>query len=176
MKLLMALLLAAISIPGWAGDIYRWVDDNGVIRYSDLMPPAGSKNVQKFTGSSTSLTAEKTLPPATAKAAEQLPVTLYSFDECGTPCKSAEDLLNKRGVPYHLRNTNDDKIALQKLTGKLEAPVMVIGNTTPITGFESGRWNKELDLAGYAKGNPGSKPGTSMAIKPVAKEAEPAAK
>ncbi len=172
-----ASILAMLLIAGssWAGDIYRWVDDNGVIRYSDQMPPPSAKNVQKLKSTSGSLTAEKApvaLPPETAKAAEKLPVTLYSFEECGDPCKSAEALLDKRGVPYTLKSSNADKAALKQLTGKLEVPVMVIGNTTPISGFTEERWNKELDLAGYAKSNPNVKPGTSMAIKPAAKEAE----
>lgn len=176
MKFLATLLLAAIASTAWAGDIYRWVDEKGVIRYSDLVPPPEAKNVQKFKSSASSLTSEKppaTLPPESQAAAEKLPVTLYSFEECGDICKKAEEFLNKRGVPYTLRNTNNDKFALQKLTGKLEVPVMVIGNTTPLSGFEEDLWNKELDLAGYAKNNPNVKPGTSMAIKPTPKETAP---
>lgn len=176
MKFLATLLLASIASTAWAGDIYRWVDEKGVIRYSDLMPPPEVKNVQKFKSSASSLTAEKApvvLPPETQAAAEKLPVTLYSFEECGEICKKAEAFLDKRGVPYTLKNADNDKIALQKLTGKLQVPVMVIGNTPPLSGFEEDFWNKELDLAGYAKGNPNLKPGTSMAVKATPKEAAP---
>lgn len=181
MKILIILLLAAISGTGWAGDIYRWVDEKGVIRYSDQMPPTNVKNVQKFRSTGSSLVSEKTpaptaLPqePIKTEEVQKLPLVLYSFDDCGDVCKKAEAFLDQRGIPYALKNTNNDKIALQKLTGKLDVPVLVIGNTPPITGLEEGRWNKELDLAGYAKSNPNVKPGTSMAIKPATKEAEAA--
>lgn len=168
MKFLATLLLAMLAGNAGAGDIYRWVDDRGVIRYSDLMPPPDVKDVRKIKSSVASPSAENSpipLPPESRVAAEKFPVALYSFEECGDICKKAEELLNKRGVPYTLKNTNDDKIALQKLTGKLEVPVMVIGDTAPVSGFEEELWNKKLDSAGYAKSNPNVKPGTSMAIK-----------
>lgn len=164
MRFLTILLLAAIASSSWAGDIYRWVEDNGVIRYSDHMPPPGTKDVQKLKSTGGSLTAEKA-------TAQKMPVTLYSFKECDA-CKSAENLLDKRGIPYYLKSSNDDKIALQKLTGKLQAPVMVVGSNAPIIGFEENRWHEELDLAGYARSNPNAKPGVSMAIKPPASDSE----
>lgn len=181
MRFLILLLLAVIANTCWAGDIYRWVDEKGVIRYSDMMPQSNARNIQKFKSTGSSLIAEKpvaidklsTAPsPELSAAAEKLPVTLYSFKDCGEPCNNAEDLLNKRGVPFQIKNTNQDMIALQKLTGKLDVPVLVIGSTTPITGFEEGQWNKELDLAGYAKSNQNPKPGTSLAITPPAKDAK----
>jgi len=173
MKLLTFLFLAAIASSSWAGDIYRWMDENGVIRYSDQTPPTNTENVQKLRVPR-GLPADQSqvaLPPETVAAAQKMPVTLYSFKECDA-CKNAEDLLNRRGIPYHLKNTNDDKIAMQKLTGKLKAPVMVIGSNAPIIGFEENRWHEELDLAGYARSNPNAKPGTSMAIKPPASDNE----
>jgi glutaredoxin len=179
------LLLALGASPVWAGDIYKWDDAKGITRYSDQAPPPGAKNVQKYRSTGSGLAAEKpaAAPPQESGAAaekpaekttEKLEVTLYSFDECGDVCKQAEELLNKRGVPYTRKGDNNAKIELQKLTGKLDVPVMVIGNTAPISGFQEERWNKELDLAGYAKSNPNVKPGTSMAIKPPPR-AEPSA-
>jgi glutaredoxin len=170
--LAIALLLVIGSSLAWAGDLYKWNDEKGVTRYSDQAPPPGAKNVHKYRVTGGGLVMEKpapalqeTAPPAAEKpaeqAAEKLPITVYSFDECGDVCKQAEALLDKRGVPYTRKGDNNAKIELQKLTGKLDVPVMVIGNTAPISGFQEERWNRELDMAGYGK-NP-AKPGGAAA-------------
>lgn len=166
-----ALLLVA-ACPAWAGDLYKWQDDDGITRYSDQMPPPGAKNVQKMKSTANLLSAEKTtvpLPEETRIASKKHPITLYAFDDCGNICKQAQAFLDKRGVPYTLKSTTEDKIELQKITGKLDAPALMLGNTKPVVGFEENRWNKELDLAGYAKSNPNLKPGMSLVTKPQPK-------
>lgn len=165
------------AVPAWAGDLYKWQDENGITRYSDQMPPPEAKDLKKLKSTANALVTEKTavtLPDESRIAAKKYPITLYSFEECGDPCKQAEAFLDKRGVPYTVKSSNADKAEMKKLTGKLEAPVIVFGNTAPIAGFEEGRWNRELDLAGYAKSNPYLKPGMSMAIKPQPKKQVPA--
>ncbi|GBG13675.1 uncharacterized protein NMK_1226 [Novimethylophilus kurashikiensis] len=166
------------STLAWSGDLYKWRDENGITRYSDQMPPAGAKDVQKLKSTGSLLAAERAanlMPEDSQQAARKHPITLYSFADCGDVCKKAEAFLDKRGVPYTLKSTDDDKVQLQKLTGKLEAPALVLGNTTPIVGFNEARWNRELDTAGYAKTNPYLKPGTSLVTKPQPKTAAPVA-
>ena len=43
-KLLLAVLLCAVSSTSMAGALYKWVDENGKVRYSDRMPPDQKKN------------------------------------------------------------------------------------------------------------------------------------
>lgn len=180
MKSSVILLLMLVAGTAWAADVYKWDDENGIARYSDRMPPPGVKNVQKYRSTGAGLVLEKPVASTqeTGEAAQKpkqetaqtpadkLPVVVYSFDECGDVCKQAEDLLNKRGVPYTRKGDDNAKIELQKLTGKLDVPVMVIGNTAPISGFQAERWNKELDLAGYPKSNPGAKTATPAKAAP----------
>lgn len=174
MKLLLILLVASAS--AWAVDVYKWDDENGIVRYSDRWPPPGAKNVQKYHSTNSGLVLEKPVtttqetgddapkpkPESALTPADKLPVVVYSFDECGDPCKQAEAFLKKRGVPYTRKDSNSDKIELKKLTGKMEAPVMVIGNTAPVSGFREERWNQELDLAGYPKSSPITKPSAAQ--------------
>lgn len=174
MRFAAALVAFMLSAGGTAlaADLYKWQDEDGVTRYSDQMPPPGAKNLQKLKSTANLLAAERSASPMsddTRAAAKKLPITLYSFDDCGELCKKAQAFLDKRGVPYTLKDTNEDKIQLQKLTGKLEAPALMLGNTAPVVGFDESRWHKELDLAGYAKSNPYLKPGASMAVKPQPK-------
>jgi glutaredoxin len=161
-----------VSTLAWSGDLYKWRDEDGITRYSDQMPPAGARNVQKLKSTASLLSAERTanlMPEESQEAARKHPISLYAFTDCGEVCKKAEAFLDKRGVPYTLKSTEDDKVQLQKLTGKLEAPALVLGNTAPIVGFNEARWNRELDMAGYAKSNPYLKPGSSLATKPQPK-------
>ena len=43
-ELLLAVLLCAVSSTSMAGALYKWVDENGNIRYSDRLPPDQNKN------------------------------------------------------------------------------------------------------------------------------------
>jgi hypothetical protein len=42
--LLLAMLLCAVSSAPMAGALYKWVDENGAVRYSDRLPPDQNKN------------------------------------------------------------------------------------------------------------------------------------
>lgn len=179
MKVIAGMLLAMwVASPVLAGELYKWQDEDGITRYSDQMPPPGTKNLQKFKSTGSLLAAERAaapMPDESRDAAKKHPISLYSFDGCGEICKKAQAFLDKRGVPYAIKSTNEDKLQLQKLTGKLEAPALMLGNTSPIVGFSESRWNTELDLAGYTKSNPYLKPGASLATKPQAKAVVPVA-
>lgn len=151
-----------------AGDLYRWQDEAGKMRYSDKIPPPGAKNVTRMKSGSTGLVVDRkaaadepvqAVQPVNAEvAANPYPLVLFSFSDCA-PCKSAEDFLNKRGVPYTLKNQEQDKIELKQRTGKLEVPVLLVGKEI-LNGFEEVAWSKLLDAAGYAKGNPKIKVGS----------------
>jgi len=41
--LVLALALCAFAAQGWAATLYKWVDEDGKIRYSDRLPPNQSK-------------------------------------------------------------------------------------------------------------------------------------
>jgi len=98
--------------------VYRYVDKDGKVVYSDRSPPTDSKDVQAKRLSANFIESN-TVPMATTQAAERFPATLYTF-ACGTVCQNAEALLNRRGVPYTTVNVEDVKGAeqLKKLTGE----------------------------------------------------------
>jgi glutaredoxin len=119
--------------------VYRYVDKDGRVIYSDRAPPPDSKEVQV----------------ATQQATQRFPVTLYTF-ACGEVCQSAEALLNRRGVPYTTVNVEEQKGAelLLKLTGAQQAPVLQVGDKLIAKGFNEARWTAMLDEAGYPKSPP----------------------
>jgi glutaredoxin len=134
-----------------AQQVYRYVDKDGRVVYSDRQPSGDAKDVQpKRMGANYIENSE--LPYAAQQAMDRYPVTLYTF-ACGELCQSAEGLLNRRGVPFTSVNVEDPKGAeqLKNLTGELTAPVLQVGDKLIGKGFNEIRWTALLDQAGYPK-------------------------
>ncbi len=161
--ILMAIGLAAASLPAGAAQLYQWKDAQGRAVYSDQAPPAGVKNAQQkaFKGSVIEIGESY----ATKTAREKFPVTLYA-SACGAPCDQARQLLTQRGVPFSNKDPQaspEAQAELQKLTGRTSVPVLVVGSDR-VDGFEAGQWQAALDRAGYPKSAPaGSKPVSATA-------------
>lgn len=134
--------------------VYRYVDKDGRVIYTDRAPPVDGKEVQAKRLSPNYIE-NNNVPIATVQAAQRFPVTLYTF-ACGAICQSAEALLNRRGVPFTTVNVEDQKGAeqLQKLTGGQQAPVLQVGDKLIAKGFNEARWTAMLDDAGYPKSPP----------------------
>jgi glutaredoxin len=134
--------------------VYRYVDKDGRIVYSDRGPPSDAKDVQakRMRGN---VIEDNTTPIAAQQAQERFPVTLYSFG-CGEVCSQAEALLNRRGVPFSTVNVETPEGAeqLNKMTGELRAPVLQVGDRTFVKGYSEKQWNSALDDAGYPKAQP----------------------
>ena len=154
--LLVGAAAAAAVVAGAAAQqqVFRYVDKNGNVVYSDRAPPSDSKDVQAKRLSPNFIESNP-VPLATAQASERFPVTLYTF-ACGAVCESAESLLNRRGVPFTTVNVEDVKGAeqLKKLTGEQQAPVLQLGDKLIAKGFNEARWSAMLDEAGYPKSAP----------------------
>ena len=143
-------LLGVLAAPLCAAPLYQWKDTQGRMVYSDQPPPPSVRNAtqKSFKGS----VIEVGEPYALKQAREKYPVTLY-VTQCGLPCDQARQLLADRGVPYSTKNPEaspEAQTALQKLTGQLQVPVLLVGSDK-IDGYESGQWNAALDRAGYPK-------------------------
>ena len=174
-------LFAAIASAGafaQSQQVYRYVDKDGHVVYSDRVPPGDSKDIQskRLRGN---IIENNDLPLAAQQAQERFPVTLYSFS-CGEVCTASEGLLNKRGVPYTMVNveTPEGAAQLSKNTGELRAPVLQLGDKTFVKGFSEAQWQAALDVAGYPKAPPprrtaANRTATSEATTPVADANEP---
>ena len=148
--------LAGIIVAGAAAQdqqIYRYVDPNGRIIYSDHVPPANAKSVEAKKLSPNLIETDQ-VALAAQRAQERYPLTLYTFP-CGDVCDRAEALLNRRGVPYTTVNVQEQSGAekLKKLTGELQAPVLQAGDKL-VKGFSDVQWQMLLDNAGYPAAPP----------------------
>ena len=147
------LLLASTCAVAQTQQVYRYVDVDGRVVYSDKPPPADARNAQaKRIGRNSIETSD--LSFATQQAQERFPVTLYTFS-CGVVCDTAQGLLNKRGVPHTVVDVSqgDGADRLKRLTNGLEAPALQVGEQVA-TGFNENRWQSMLSDAGYPKTPP----------------------
>lgn len=168
---------AALALCANAGaqqkELYRYIDADGKVVYSDKPPPSDARNIQpKRIGENVIDTSE--VPIAARQAAERFPVTLYTFN-CGDPCQSAEALLNKRGVPFKSVNVSETPGAakLMALTGSNLAPVLQVGDKLVAKGLVEDRWQAMLDDAGYPRAPTPRRmpPGKGTEAPPAAKAA-----
>lgn len=145
---------AFATIAAAQQQVYRYVDKDGRVIYSDRAPPPDSKEIQAKRLSPNFIESND-VPIATQQATQRFPVTLYTFG-CGEVCQSAEALLNRRGVPYTTVNVEEQKGAEQllKLTGAQQAPVLQVGDKLVAKGYNEARWTAMLDEAGYPKSPP----------------------
>ena len=149
--LVLALAASVASVAFAQQQVYRYVDPEGRVVYSDRPPPGAAKEVQpKRLGAN--FIENDALPLAARQASENYPVTLYTF-ACGQICQIAEAMLNKRGIPFRTVNVEEAKGAeqLKALTGEMTAPVLQVGDKLVAKGYNEARWQSLLDEAGYPK-------------------------
>ena len=160
--------LAFTSTSALAQGMYRWIDNNGRVHYSDKPPTETAKKTEeRRLGANVVETSGPDY--AMREAAKNFPITLYVAPNCETPCAQARELLTKRGVPFSEVNVIDEKTRgqLKQASGDTQVPVLVVGREVT-KGFESSLFNATLDTAGYAR-TPAGK-GTRTA---AAREAKP---
>lgn len=195
------LLLTTITWAVQAQNIYRSVDAQGRITFSDRLSVvqqaakagagAGNASAPKPETAATAdgtAPAEATetadhnaaadLPYALRQARSKYPVTFYSTGDC-PPCDDARRMLVQRGVPYTERSviSGEDLKALHALSGQEQLPFATVGQQH-LVGWDADHWQRYLDLAGYPSQSalPRSwKPSTATALAPQpAAPAQPA--
>lgn len=148
-----AVLIAALALGGAASaqSVYRWVDANGRVQYSDQPPPPDARNVQQRSVGGNSIQNNE-LSLAAQDAQKKNPVTLY-VSECGEACDAAKGYLNKRGIPHTVVDPTRSMELNKKFkeeTGGEVVPVIRVGEKR-LSGWSESSWASALDAAGYPK-------------------------
>ena len=177
---LAALLLAATAAS--AQGLYRNVDANGRVTYTDQPPVANARPALVGNQAEGSGAGNAQLPFELRQVVQRYPVTLYTGDECG-PCATGRQMLQTRGIPFDERTvkSSEDVAALQRLSGNNSVPLLTIGSQQ-LKGYSDAEWSQYLDAAGYPKSiqlprgysNPPARPLVAQQAAPVAPEAAPA--
>lgn len=144
----LTILLCLGATTAAAGQLYRWVDERGVVQYSD-QPPPKARQAETIKPRANVVEADKE-GYEMRRARETNPVLLYVTD-CGEPCDLARDFLAQRKIPYSRKNPQnvpEDAVELKQLAGALEVPVIKVGGKH-IKGFDPAAWEALLSAAGY---------------------------
>jgi len=176
-RMLCTLALLLVANGAWAQQLYRSVDANGRVIFSDQPPAASAKAAPARGGVAPATPSANTagLPYELRQVVQRYPVTLYTGDQCA-PCDTGRSMLTTRGVPFDERTvkTADDTDALQRLTGQASLPLLTIGSQQ-LKGYSDSEWSQYLDAAGYPRSNQlPSGFRTSPAAPLVAQQAAPA--
>ena len=150
-----AALLTGLHGNAWSQNIYRSVDSNGRVTFSDRLDSQQKATAAPWNASPRdSVDAAPTdnatnLPFSVREARSKFPVTLYTTGDC-TPCDGARRMLVERGVPYTERSviSEADQKALRSLSGQDQLPFATVGKQHLI-GWDASEWQRYLDLAGY---------------------------
>ena len=149
----MAVLRYAALVVMLAADLaaaqpYRWIDQKGIVQYTDTLPPADAKDVQETRLRDNVIGAQPSYE--LEKAMRESPVTLYGHPHCKDPCQLARDTLNRRGIPFNEITVDDEQKAdeLKRVSGGAYVPVLVVGRHVEMTISEQA-YDQALDLAGY---------------------------
>ena len=148
---LIAFAVLTQAFPAMAQAVYRIVDANGKVTFSDK-PPVKGLAAPVATGAAAgagSDAAAATLPYVLRQAMSKYPVTLYTGPDCG-PCNAGRSLLQQRGIPFTERTSSnaDDAAVLHRIFGDNAIPVLTVGSVT-LKGLSESDWSQTLDLAGY---------------------------
>lgn len=145
--------LAVLAAGADAQTLYRWVDKDGKVHYSDQPPP---KDIRKVEERRISISTIETSTPSydVQQAVQNFPVTLYTTADCAAPCKSAKDYLARRGIPYSEKPlaSNEEIAEFRKRfnTANAVVPAITIG-AQQHQGFDESSWGSLLDAAGYPR-------------------------
>jgi glutaredoxin len=149
--------LACVAGTAFAQQVYRQVDANGKVTYSDQPPPARAAQPARSAqdgqntrgGAVNSMPADAALPYELRQVVQRYPVTLFTRDDC-QPCDAARALLTTRGVPFAEKTVQSaqDNEALQRQTGQNSLPLVTVGSQQ-LVGFQDSEWTRYLDAAGY---------------------------
>src|SRR4051812_26428393 len=92
--LLAALLL---SLGSAQAEVYRWVDKDGKVQYSDNPPPDAKVEQRKMKDNSVDVSGPGYEATRVSKLA---PLTLYVYADCKNPCELGRKFLTARKLPF----------------------------------------------------------------------------
>jgi glutaredoxin len=162
-RLLLALVILMASPAISVGDIYKWVDENGVTHYTDTAPSDESEWEQDGTSSNVGQDNSNSPlrnydpevvseilneikdddEPAEEETKRELVVELYVTSVCQY-CQKAKAFFNSRGITFIEYNIEEDRKAAERLISLTES------NTVPFAVI-NGHHVKGYSAAAYIR-------------------------
>jgi len=147
MKRIIALCALLACLPAEAQQVYRWVDGNGRVQYSDKPPPgvkaaAVQSRINSYSGA-------PTVSGSASAGATRPEIKMYVTEWCGY-CKQARAYFSRQGIRHTELDVEKSAAAraeYQQLQGR-GVPVILVG-TQRMNGYSEDRLAQMLKSAGY---------------------------
>ncbi|GLX78435.1 NrdH-like redox domain-containing protein [Thalassotalea insulae] len=140
-------LLLFIAIPGTTAEIYKWLDKDGKVHYSDKQPAdfdAKTIDKQALTSKYSSYTqvAIKIAPYQALKYSQTNNLVMYTTSRCGY-CAKARKYFAENNIRYKEKNIETSEKYQREFTnfGGTGVPVLFWGKYK-MTGFSVARFKK----------------------------------
>ncbi len=155
--LLLFVLFISFTVPDAFAAIYKWVDKDGTVHFTDTPPPSESNakvvnpEPNRLEGYGKTALERPNRPASAPRMANplepnELPIVeLFVTSWCGY-CKKAEAYFNKRNIPYVKYDIEKDRQAAQRkksLTQSRGVPFVLIGDVG-IPGYSEAAFDKAL--------------------------------
>ena len=165
-QFILAFLVLILGIGTTSAEIYRWVDDQGIVHFSDSGPQDVSEETDQETVPSTDPEPQHNtpsmvdnqkvgLPPGffdilddsakEAGVAEETRVDIYVTSWC-VYCNKAKNFFRRRGIEFHVYDIEKDKAAARRMramTNQRAVPFVVI-NGHGIQGYSEQAYESAL--------------------------------
>ncbi|MDB5810874.1 MAG: glutaredoxin-like protein [Betaproteobacteria bacterium] len=155
MKFYACIALMGAAALAHGGDMYRWVDEKGVVNYTPFPPPANIRNVEPKKLGDSGKAQVSEAPYSVQLAVKNFPLTFYTTTACGEPCKAARAHLDRRGAPYTEKDPSNPSSPKEfedftKMSGgNPQVPFLSVGQLKNLQGYSAAEWDSTLDAAGY---------------------------
>ena len=147
MRTIIAVCVLLASIPADAQPIYRWVDDNGRVQYTDK-PPAGVK-AKPVADRINSYSGPATVTGSASAGGTRPQIRMYSTDWC-VYCRKAREYMARNRIRYtelDVEKSATAKAEYQHLGGR-GVPVIFVG-AQRMNGYSEEGFAQMLKAAGY---------------------------
>ncbi|HEX7812619.1 MAG TPA: glutaredoxin family protein [Burkholderiales bacterium] len=141
-------ILVLVPLAPFA-DMYKWVDDNGKVHYTDNPPPGKKAKKLDLKVNSISGPAIVSTVGKPGSATSSAKIRLYTTTWCGY-CKKAKSYLQARGTPFQeidVENSAQGRSEFSALGGR-GVPVILVGNQR-MDGYSEGTLAGMLKQAGF---------------------------
>jgi len=141
MKTAVLMALGLWCVPAFAGDLYKWTDENGTVHYSD------TNSVGEGTNYATPEI--NVADPYTPDAATLNSVRIFTTSWCGI-CRAAKDYLRSRRIAFteiDVEQNAEGREEYRRLGGR-GVPLITVGQHR-MTGFSAARLDRVLKASGY---------------------------
>ena len=129
-----------LCAPAAYSEIYKWVDENGKVHFSDQKPDRGA--AEQLEVRVNTITSPSILDSDFLAVRERRQVVMYSAVWCGV-CKKARRYFREKGIPfkeYDIETSRKGRQDFAKLNGH-GVPIILVGKQQ-MSGFSADRFQR----------------------------------